>query len=299
MTIINPKVAVIVLNYNNPIDTISCLKNIRAINYNNFQIIIVDNHSTDDSVSEIKAELLPEETLVESSINKGYAAGNNLGIKEVQNQKIDYYCILNNDVEVDPNFLDILVTSMNENPNLGVVGPKICDFDNRNLVQATGSIVDMNFGRATELNKNSLINDVASEVIVCDYVGGACMLVRSKSIEQAGLIPEDYFLFYEENEWCANIKQVGYQIACVTEATVYHKGSHTIKQVNGLSEYFMYRNLVIFVNRNGSFKNRIVFLIYFMGFCIKSLLVKKNGGRFFRYFWDGITGVNRYQYLQK
>ena len=299
MTIIKPRVAVIILNYNNPTDTISCLQNIREIDYDNFQTIIIDNHSTDDSVSRIKDALLPSELFIKGPINKGYAAGNNLGIKKMQNQGTDYFCILNNDVEVSPNFLDILVTKMTENPNLGIVGPKICDFDNRDLVQATGSIVDMNFGRATELNKNQPVREVASEVISCDYVGGACMVVRSKVIEQVGLIPEDYFLFYEENEWCAKVKQAGYQIACVTDATVYHKGSHTINQISGLSEYFMYRNLVIFVNRNGSFKNRMIFLTYFIGFCFKSLLFKKHGGRFFCYFWDAITGVNRYQYLQK
>lgn len=292
------KVAIIVLNYNNADDTINCLKNLRNLEYPNYEVIIVDNHSNDDSVKKILNEKNDDEILIESQVNQGYAAGNNLGMKSAS-ADVDYFCILNNDVEVANNFLNILVATMNKNPKLGITGPLVCEFDQRNIVQAAGSIVDMNFGRATELYKGQEADSIKQNIITCDYVGGACMLISAHLVAEIGGIPDNYFLFYEENEWCAKVKAKGLEVACVTAARVWHQGSHTINKIGGLSEYFMYRNLVIFINRNGSFKNKLIFYPYFFAFCLKALFTKKNGKRFFGYFIDGILDRNRYLYLQK
>lgn len=297
--LINPKVSVIILNYNNFADTIECLKNVRQIEYDNFDIIVVDNHSTDESVSELKKVVQNDEVLLTAKINQGYAAGNNIGIKYALNSGTDYLCILNNDVEVAPNFLTLMITKLENHSKIGIAGPKICDFYERDRVQSAGAIVNMNLGRATDLYKGQKSSDISESIIYCDYVGGACLVVRASLIAKVGLIPEEYFLFYEENEWCANFKRNGYQVAALPNATVWHKGSHTIGQINGLSEYFMYRNLVIFIKRNGNFKNKFIFNLYFTAFCLKALFTKKNGARFFKYYRDGLTGRNSYQYLQK
>ncbi|WP_164508064.1 glycosyltransferase family 2 protein [Lapidilactobacillus wuchangensis] len=296
---IKPKVAIIVLNYNNYSDTIECIKNIRKVNYSNYEIVVVDNHSTDNSRKHLEVALFANEVFLQASTNRGYAAGNNIGIKYALMNDADYLCILNNDVEVDPDFLTVLVDALEKNSQIGVAGPKICDFKNRREVQSAGAMVNMNYGRATDLYKGEDIDKISQSVISCDYVGGACMMIRASLVQSVGYIPENYFLFYEENEWCAKFKKHGYQIACITKATIWHKGSHTINQISGLSEYFMYRNLVIFVRRNGNLKNRLIFKLYFTAFCLKALLTKRNGKRFFSYFYDGLTGNNRYQYLQK
>lgn len=294
----SPKVGIILLNYNNAIDTIECFKNLRKISYDNFQIVIVDNHSTDDSLEFIKAEI-KDEKLLKSDTNKGYAAGNNIGIQYCLSEKCDYLCILNNDVKVASNFLDILVETMSNNDSIGIAGPKICDYDDPDNIQSIGSTVNMNFGRATELFKNQNSKDVVGKIIDCDYVGGACMLVRKEVIDNIGLIPEEYFLFYEENEWCQKAKKAGYKIVGVSDSVIWHKGSHTINQISGLSEYFMYRNLVVFIKNNGNLKNKLIFNMYFIAFCVKSLFTKKHGARFIKYYLDGLTGHNKYLYLQK
>ncbi|WP_164509289.1 glycosyltransferase family 2 protein [Lapidilactobacillus gannanensis] len=297
--LIKSKVSIIILNYNNFADTIECLKNVRQIDYDNFEIIIVDNHSTDHSIMELRKSIQSNEVLLPAQINYGYAAGNNIGIKYALNQGTDYLCILNNDVEVDKHFLTVMVDTLEKHTEIGIAGPKICDYYDRNRIQSAGAMVNMNLGRATDLYKGQKISEVSQKILSCDYVGGACLVVRASAIDKAGLIPENYFLFYEENEWCAHFKQHGYQVAGLTEATVWHKGSHTIGKISGLSEYFMYRNLVIFIKRNGNLKNKIIFNLYFIAFCLKSLFTKKNGIRFFKYYCDGLTGKNSYQYLQK
>ncbi|GKQ43153.1 rhamnosyltransferase [Companilactobacillus sp. RD055328] len=295
----SPKVSIILLNYNNAEDTINCLVELRKITYDNYQIIIVDNNSTDNSLSKIESNVIDNEVVLKSTINGGYAFGNNIGIRFGMENNSDYFCILNNDVKVATTFLDELIAIMENNNEVGIAGPKICDFDQPDVIQSAGSIVNMNFGRATELYKGKNSEILSDKVINCDYVGGACMVVKKSVIAKIGLIPEDYFLFYEENEWCQKAKKNGFRIVSVGNSTVWHKGSHTINKISGLSEYFMYRNLVIFIKNNGTIVNNVIFNLYFVAFCFKSLLTKKNGSRFFKYYIDGITGHNQYEYLKK
>lgn len=291
-------VAIIVLNYNNSADTRQCIECLRTINYDNYQTIVVDNHSTDDSLEQIQ-QFIEREQLLVAETNRGYAAGNNIGIKYALENNYDYVCILNNDVLVKNDFLTIMVEKMITEPSIGVSGPRICEYRDNSILQSAGANTDMRNGRVTQLYQGMPEKVVAGKVIDCSYVGGACMLVRTEAIQQAGMIPENYFLFYEENEWCLNIVAQGYMIKCIADAKVVHKGSASINKIGGLSEYFMYRNLVIFMNRNAGFKNLLYFYPYIILFCIKAVFTKKNGLRYTRYIFDGIFKRNQFANLEK
>ena len=184
----------IVLNYNNAPDTIECIKSIENLNYQNVQAVLVDNLSTDDSEEILKKEL-PSYTLIQTGSNAGYAAGNNRGIKYAIEDGADYICILNNDVIVDPNFLTVLVDYLENNSQVGVVGPRICEYEDPTILESTGSTVDFNKGKVTRLYYGEKEDKVFGKVIPCDYVGGACMLLDVKLIKEVGYIPENYFLF--------------------------------------------------------------------------------------------------------
>ncbi|MGR3741273.1 glycosyltransferase family 2 protein [Companilactobacillus sp. DQM5] len=293
----DPKVSIIVLNYNNALDTINCLKKLRKINYKNYKVIVVDNHSTDESLSKIE-KAIDKEYLIKSPVNGGYAKGNNLGIKYALEINSDYICVLNNDVDITPNLILDFVSAFTTENELGIAGPVVCDYDKRNLIQSAGSKVNMNYGRAEELYKGMDIASLTSKYVDCDYVSGSCLFFKKEIVEDVGYIPEEYFLFYEENEWCMNARKKKYKVRCITNIIVWHRGSHTINQITGLSEYFMYRNLVIFIKKNGTVKNKLIFNTYFLLFCIKSIFTKKNGIRFLKYYIDGLFGINKYKYLQ-
>ncbi len=287
--------AIIVLNYNNPLDTIECLKSLNQITYEDYHIILVDNHSTDDSVVKIR-ERFPSVEMIQASINGGYAYGNNLAIKRALEQEYEYVCILNNDVLVEPDFLTILMDYAEHHPEAGVIGPRICEYENSSLIESAGSNVNLNYGKVTRLYHKENEEVVKGKEISCDYIGGACMLVNLDAVEKVGVIPEDYFLFYEENEWCLNIESAGYTIICVASAKVIHKGSASINKVSGLSEYFMYRNLVVFINRNGRLRNKLVFYPYIFLFTLKSGLTKKMAGVLVAIFlmeYSKRTDINR------
>ncbi len=118
----------------------------------------------------------------------------------------EYICILNNDTEVEPDFLNILMDRMVKDNKIGIIGPCICDFKEREKVQTMGADINLYTGLAQGKFKSRDYSEVSNSELKVDYLGGACFLVRKEVIEAVGLIPENYFLFYEETEFCLRTK---------------------------------------------------------------------------------------------
>lgn len=289
------KVAVIILNFQNYEMTIKTLKNIRKSQKVNLGIFIIDNNSSDNSVEEIKKVLLEGEILYVSKHNGGYASGNNIGLKMAIATGYNYFCILNNDVITYPETLFTLCNFLKENTEVGVVGPGICTAENNQVLESAGSVVSLYTGKIKRLYTGEKREAIANLEISCDYVGGACMVFRKNVLDEIGFLPEDYFLFFEENEWCLRIRRAGYTVVCDGKASVVHLGSATINNFSGLSEYFTYRNMVLFVRRNGTLTNKLIFYPYIILFVLKSGLTKKNGWRYCRYFMDAMRGRITYK----
>lgn len=257
-----PLVGIIVLNYKNVDDTEECIGSLKKIDYKNYFIVIVDNNSQDGSFEKL-SKLYPELTVLEIGENRGYAAGNNFGIKQALQKGADYICILNNDVVVEPNFLGKLVSYMEQNPKVGITGANICEYYNKEVVQSTGFVINYHTARTPGINKGKKQKNIINKApLPCDAVCGACMLIRKEVISKVGLIPEIYFLFYEETEWCVRTKKAGFEIVSIMDAIVYHKGSATIKKTKGLSDYYMQRNSVLFERRNASILQNIIFFMF-------------------------------------
>ena len=117
----NKKVYIVVLNYKNLEDTLACLESLRKVTYNDYHIVVVDNDSQDGSY-EYLVEHATDCQVIQSGENRGYAAGNNVGIRYALEHQADYVCILNNDVEVEPDFLTKLVQYMESAPDVGMAG---------------------------------------------------------------------------------------------------------------------------------------------------------------------------------
>lgn len=283
-------VYVIVLNYNNCEDTIECLNGLQSFNAANvaLKLIVVDNASTDNSVARLKAALAPNAMLVENPKNLGYAAGNNVGIKIALEDGADYICVLNNDTIIEENFICPCIEFLETDSSLGVIGPTIMEADN-DSVQSTGGDIFLTRGFVT-IKNHGKCREKLPHVIECDYVGGACMIFRADLINQIGMIPENYFLFFEETEWCYKVKKAGYKNACLNKTYIRHKGSATIDKIGGLHAYLMERNRVVFMRRNCQNKAEYVcgvlyLFIKYAWFCIvKDISYLK----YFAYMKDGI-----------
>jgi GT2 family glycosyltransferase len=256
---LKPLVSIVTVNYNQSMVTCELLGSLRQISYPNIEIIVVDNNSLNDKPDRIK-ELFPEVQLIKSSINLGFAGGNNLGIKA---SKGSFILFLNNDIEVEPDFLEPLVEAFDKYPNAGIVSPKIKFFYHDNLIQYAGY---------TSLNpytiRNKLIGLNQTDTGQFDlpletaYAHGAGMMVRREIINEVGLMPEVYFLYYEEIDWSERIKAHGYSIYFIPQSVILHKESISTGKSSPLKSYYLIRNRIVFTRRNMKGLQKYISLIF-------------------------------------
>lgn len=255
------KVGIIILNYNNYEDTLECYNSISVLKSYETEIIVVDNCSTNDSFDILKKALPKEVHLIRSDKNRGYAAGNNIGIKFSVKIGCSHICILNNDTIVDSDFVKECVDYLDQNSTVAFVGPTIIDY-REGFVQSTGGDINILKGKVNMKNYGKNLVDLP-KIISCDYVGGACIVCKVSLLQDIGLIPENYFLFFEETEWCYKALSKGYMNFCLSNVTIIHKGSSSVNAIGDLQEYLMERNRIVFVRRNTSKVRYVFFLIYY------------------------------------
>lgn len=238
-----PRVSIIILNWNNAEDTLACLDSVAALDYPAARVIVVDNGSTDDSAARIRAAY-PDVELIETGENLGYAGGNNVGIRHALAQGADYVCILNNDVIVDPGFLGPLVDALQAEADVGVVTPLAVErTEGSGRVWALGLAVNRRTAAVTRLHAGQDLDVWRGRLpFEVEVASGAAMVARREVLERAGLMDEEFFLYYEEVDWCLSLHGYGYRILAVPASVVWHKVSGTLGVASPQIDYYMLRN---------------------------------------------------------
>ncbi len=260
-------VSIIILNWNNWGDTITCLDSLKNLDYPNYEIVVVDNGSTDESVHELRQTLDPPKgvrpprktTFTINKKNLGFSGGNNVGIKYALDNGADYILLLNNDTVVEPSFLKTLI-GMSENPNsrfpvpnsFGILGPRINYFESKDLVWFNGG----EFGWPLKYNyhldfrkKESELKNLEPREV--DFITGACMLVKRAVFEKIGLLDERFFLYFEDMDFCLRAKKAGFASMIVPQAKIYHKVSATASKLQDpIIWYYHVRNYLLLVKKN-------------------------------------------------
>ena len=242
-------VYIIVLNFNNPDITIECLESIKRLSFDDYRVILVDNASTDNSVTIFYEYMQVDHDIIflKNKENKGYAAGNNVALKYAMKQKDMKYCwILNNDTIVNNDALTRLYEFMESNQDVGICGSKlIYDWD-RNKIQGYGGYFNPVFATSRYCTDIRMIEHI-------DYVIGASVFVRREFLQDIGLMCEDYFLYCEEIDWAERAKGK-YKIACMPESVVYHKegastGGQSVENKTMFSDYYQLRSRLLFTKK--------------------------------------------------
>lgn len=244
------RVAVIILNYNNYSDTVECVDGILDAGY--LDIVLVDNSSPDGSGERLHNRYSGELNVsyIQSGENRGYAAGNNVGIRYALEYLDDeYICILNNDTVPTAGMFRKLALCLDSQPGCGIVGPVILENKPGSIIQSAGADVHFISGsvparHAGESYKPRHFLDN------CAYISGACIMFRSRDAATIGLIPECYFLFFEETEWCLRAARNDLAVLCSWDCALVHKGSATISMHRGLGSYLSVRSRALFAKRN-------------------------------------------------
>jgi len=242
-----PIVTIISVQYGQMDVTAEMLESLLHITYPNIEIILIDNASPDCDAKLLKRRF-PSITLIENPINVGFAAANNLGIVIAKGK---YVLLLNNDTIVEPEFLEPLVNKLESNTKIGAVSPKIRFFSSPNTIQYAGMTPMNNY-----TIKNQSIGYGKKDIRQYDedrrtsFAYGTAMMVPVSVINEVGLLPEIYFLYYEELDWGLSIQKAGYEIHYVHNSLIYHKESVTTGEFSPLKTYYLTRSRLIFMRRN-------------------------------------------------
>lgn len=241
------KIAVIILNWNGKKDTLECLASLKKVDYPNFFTVVVDNGSTDSSVSDLRTEH-PEITLLETGKNLGFAEGNNVGIRYALEKGADFLFLLNNDTVVDPHILMALVDRSAEQPSVGIFGCSVYLYEKKNQFDHLGGLWNPKKGHFDLICNRSYEEGQPAPSV--DYVCGCAFFVRKEVFETVGLLESRFFLIWEEADFCFRAKRAGFEIGVARQAKLWHKVSASFVGGKPHTTYFWWRGRLFWIERN-------------------------------------------------
>lgn len=261
-----PSVSIILLNWNGYEDTLEALESLYNINYPNYNVIVADNNSTNDSIEKIKQYAkgqIKVETkytkyqenkpikltitnegeytenidntstqeekkllLIKNKENYGFAKGNNIAIEyTLKYDKPEYILLLNNDTIVDPEFLTNMIDVALTDEKIGIIGPKFYYYDyegNHETIWCIGSVVDLEHFPGHHSIMEEPNYDLTQDIIECDWVSGAGLLIKSEAMPSTYLSTE-FFFGCEDVDLAISVKEKGYKVVTVTNSIIWHK----------------------------------------------------------------------------
>ena len=257
------KTAVILVNWNGWQDTIECLTSLFAAQLPDTAIIVCDNGSTDGSLQHLRAWIeqtgqphdfrafSPSEpmtppsrlTFLDTGANLGFSGGNNAGIELALSWGCEFIWLLNNDTTIEPDALTEMLSVFSDHPEIGVLGSLIRPMSDRGAIACAGGWYNPMTGQAadyTEIQSDRRPHEVP-------FVSGCSLLVRRTAIEKAGRMPEQYFLYCEDVDWCIRLKRAGYPSFVQPTSIVYHKESNSLGKLSRNKLYYTSRSSLLLV----------------------------------------------------
>lgn len=243
----NPFITIVILNWNGIDDTLACLSSLAALMYPNFNVIVVDNGSTDDSLDKLRAYRNPYPLIIlETGCNLGYAGGNNVGMKHAVANGADYVLVLNNDTEVAPDLLDRLVEAAQAHPDVGIFGPRVYYHHDPKRIWFARGVWNEQTLYFSWPGQGRIESEIGAEECETDYVTGAALMFSAEVARRIGYFDERFFLVFEESDWCYRARKAGYRLRMISSAKVWHKIGVSFGSENSpLRAYFSARNVLL------------------------------------------------------
>lgn len=284
-----PLVSIVTLTWNTTEVTCDFLRSINEHNtYQNLEVIIVDNGSKENPTATFKA-IYPEAIVICNGKNLGFTGGNNVGIKAA---KGEYLFIVNNDTEFTPGLIEGLVEVFQKYPDAGMVSPKFHYFFHKGTIEYAGyNSVNVFTGRNGMVGCREKDQGQYDQLSVTNYAHGGGMMVPRKVVDEVGALPEEFFIYYEEFDWSEQIKRRGYKIYYQPKSLIYHKESMTTGKSSPFKTFYHTKNRILFMRRNVSTPNFLIFLSYFVFFTVPkntATFLLKGQKQHLRSFWKGI-----------
>jgi hypothetical protein len=245
-----PKVVAVVLNWNLIEDTRRCAASLLDSDYQNLDVLVVDNGSEAACYESLQAVLPAKVHVLRSDVNLGFAEGNNLGLRYALEQGADYALVINNDTIVEATMVSQLVAAAQNDPQAGLVGPIIYYLSWPNQVWFAG----YRFSHGIYVLRRGLrLTPPLQPYEEVDFVSGCCVLMSRALLEQVGFFSSEYFMYYEDVDLCFRTKAAGFKILCVTGAKMWHAVSASSGGADSpIKQYYQVKSSLIFYRKHFS-----------------------------------------------
>jgi GT2 family glycosyltransferase len=240
------RVAIVLVNWNNSDDTLACIESLNRLNYEDSQVVVVDNYSGPDQFGALRSRC-SNEIILRQKRNLGFAGGCNVGIRWALQNGFDYVWLLNSDAVVASESLSKLVDAMESDPRIGIVGGVMYYWSDPQRIQMAGGFMNPLSARGEMLGLNELDAGQFRGIKDVDYVSGGMLLVRSEAIKQVGLLDERFFLYYEDTDWGVRMRDRGWRVVTAAEAKLWHKNRDS---AGTKKPYFLQHGYFMFLYKN-------------------------------------------------
>lgn len=262
MSLTLPKVAIVILNWNGKKYLHDFLPSVMASTYPDFEVVVGDNASTDDSVAFLRTAY-PNIRIIQNDANYGFTGGYNRILKQVE---ADYYILLNSDIEVVPGWMEPVIALMETDHLIAAAAPKIKSFRQKTHFEhagAAGGFID-HFGYPFcqgriffDIEEDKGQYNQSHEVF---WASGAALFIKKKYWDECGGFDDRFFAHMEEIDLCWRLKNKGLKVMYCAESEVYHVGGGTLNAENPFKTYLNFRNNLILLKKNLPF-GRACFII--------------------------------------
>lgn len=274
----DPLVYIIILTWNNWEDTAVCLSALQQLTYSSYQVVVVDNGSTDETVVQVKSAY-PQIHLIQNGRNLGFAAAANMGMRYAIERYADYVFLLNNDATVSPVLLEELIEQVAILPDVGIATPPLSYRDKPQTLWFAGSkrhwltLESIDFGPVGPRRHSSA--DVCHPV---DYIFGTAMLVPTPVLQHVGLFDENMYLYYEDMDLSLRIQTAGYKLYYIPVSSVQHGVSGSTRSLSSMRYYHKARSSVIFFRKHTGWGRRLVIIPYRLVSALRTV-IRLGGGK--------------------
>jgi GT2 family glycosyltransferase len=267
------RISAVVVNWNLKDDTLECINSLLNAGLNPEEIILIDNGSSDGSISAFENQYEKRIKLIKNPRNFGYTHAINQGIEQALSCKVEWIFLLNNDAIVSPDIFEIFYSTIREAPQYSIISPVIFYHADSNRIWFFGDQLFPGTLLTHDKFRNKRYNPNLQGIIPVDFVNGCGMLVNYKVFEEIGLFDPGFIMYGEEVDFCWRAQLAGFQMATSTKAHMWHKESLSAKRVLPQSRYLKIRNQIIFYRRY-TFGLKLAIMFIFSTFRVSYLIIK-------------------------
>ena len=241
----SPLVYILLVNWNNWKDTSECLVSLRGLDYDHYRVLLLDNGSI-GRVGATNSESFPEVETIELGANLGFAKGNNVGIRVALERGAEFVWLLNNDTTVDSKALRALLRIAELDSRVGAVGSAIYSVGSTRKAPGMGRRAHRLFARSFCLLPMPVVNERVQ------YITGASLFLRRQAVEQVGLLDEEFFMYWEDADYCFRLRRSGWRLAVAEDSIVWHKEQGSVGKKSVRMDAYFNRSAVRFFRKHAT-----------------------------------------------